>query len=229
LSETIPHSLISLLGAKPIALHLTLHHIERITRDPQRLASKATIQRNLGRGHLLPLDAVPPRVGIHEVLEGEKPHAVGLGLAQHGDRLAAIQAAEDALVRADLADAVERAGIQPRRAVRLRLQPDAHVLDRPRDHRVCDARECPCEIVLAVAERRVALRRRVALLEPPPRVVEAAELHRDAGADAEERCQRAFVEGQRPFVLPDVCCAVERAFVLLCGLQPDFDDVEWLA
>jgi len=180
LSETIPHSLISLFRAEPIALHLTLHDIERIARDPQRLASQPPIQRNLGRGDLLALDAVAARVRIHQILEGEEPHAVGLCLAQDGDGLAAVQAARDALVGADLAHAVERPAVEPCCAVRLRLQPDAHVLDRPRDHRVGHARERARRVVLAVGERRRRAARpllRVALLEPPPCVVEAAELH----------------------------------------------------
>jgi hypothetical protein len=60
-------------------------------------------------------------------------------------------------------------------------------------------------------------------------VVEGAELHGDAGADADEGGQGAFVEGRRAFVLEDARGAVQGAAVFVGGLEADFDDVEGLA
>jgi hypothetical protein len=54
-------------------------------------------------------------------------------------------------------------------------------------------------------------------------------LHGDAGADADERRQGAFVEGERAFLGPDLGGGVEGVTVLGGGLQPDLDDVEGLA
>lgn len=86
-------------------------------------------------------------------------------------------------------DAVDRAIIQPLRAMRLRLQPDPDVLDRTRDDGVGDAGEGAGEVVLAVRQRRGGQRGLggVAGFEGPAGVVEGAELDGDTGADAEER------------------------------------------
>jgi len=54
-------------------------------------------------------------------------------------------------------------------------------------------------------------------------------LHGDAGADAEEGCERAFVEGERAFVAVDGGGGDEGVGVGGGGLEADFYYVEGLA
>jgi hypothetical protein len=61
----------------------------------------------------------------------------------------------------------------------------------------------------------------------PACVVEGAKLNGDAGADADERGESAFVEGEGPFVGEDLSAAVEGGGVLVGGLKADFYDVWW--
>ncbi|KAL2254994.1 hypothetical protein VTK26DRAFT_4405 [Humicola hyalothermophila] len=187
--------------------------------SPERLAGQPAVQRHLPAGDILPLDPVPRRVRVHEPLEGQEPHAVRLRLAQHRHRRPAVQPPQHAGPPAQLPHAVPRPRVQPRRGpVRLRLQPDAHVLDRPRQHAVGHAREGPRRVVLPVAQlvprfpagfaiaavvAVAVVAVVVALLEPAPRRVEGAELDRHARADAQQRRQRALVEGQRALVPVD--------------------------
>lgn len=133
LREAVAHRLVPLLGAEAVRLHLALDDVERVAAEPQRLAGEASVPRDLVAGDLLAVDLVARRVRVHHPLEREEPHAVRLRLAPDRHRLAAVQALEHAAVRRQLAHAVERARVQPRRAVRLRLQADAYVLDRARD------------------------------------------------------------------------------------------------
>lgn len=65
----------------------------------------------------------------------------------------------------------------------------------------------------------------VVLLQVSARVVEGAELDRDACADADQRGESAFVESERPFVREDLSTAVKRGAVLVRRLEPDFDDI----
>lgn len=111
----------------------------------------------------------------------------------------------------------------------LRLQPDAHVLNGARDYRVGDARERARRVVLSVAQVLLQRPRRVRRLEVPLRVAEGAELDRHARADAQERRQRALVEGERAFFRVDRRRSVEGGTVLCRGLQTHFDYVEGLA
>ena len=55
--------------------------------------------------------------------------------------------------------------------------------------------------------------------------MEGAELHGDARPDADERGERAFVEGGGAFGGEDAARGVQGAGVLGGGLQADFDDV----
>ncbi len=72
-------------------------------------------------------------------------------LAEQGYRLAAVEAREDARLGGDLADAVQRAGVEAvGRRVRLCLQPDAHVFDGAREDGVGEPGEGAGGVVLGV-------------------------------------------------------------------------------
>ena len=101
--------------------------------------------------------------------------------------------------------------------MRLRLQPNTDVLDRRREHSVHDAGERARGVVLSICQWfRVRvdfrdgfpLRSCVAGFKGATRVVEAAELDGDAGADSYERGQGSFVEGESSFVFEDLRGAV---------------------
>lgn len=115
----------------------------------------------------------------------------------------------------------------------LRLQPDADVLDGARDDAVGDAGEGAGGVVLGVGEGGAggtAPEEGVLVLKVAAGGVEAAELDRDAGADAEERGERALVEGEGPLVAPDAGGGGEgRDAGRRGGLEADLDDVEGLA
>lgn len=234
LREAVAHGLVPHLLAEPVRLHLALDDVERVAGEPEGLARQPAVQRHLVGGDLGALQLVARRVRVHQVLERQEPHAVRRGLAVDGHGLAAVQAPQHALVRGQLAHAVQRPRVQARGPVRLRLQPDAHVLDRARDHRVGHARERARRVVLAVAQllggtaggKRV---RGVRALEVPPRPPERAELDRHARADADERRQRALVEGERAFLGVDRARGVQGGAVRRGRLQTHFDDVEGLA
>jgi hypothetical protein len=235
LREAVPHGLVSLPLAEPIRLHLALHHVQRVARQPQRLARQAAVQRDLVRGDPVSRHARPPGVRVHQPLEGEEPHAVGLGLAQHRDRLAAVQAVREspAGCRYQLAHAVPGPAVQPPGPMRLRLQPDADMLDGARYHAVGHAGECARRVVLAVAELVNArdegcVSLGVGRLEPAPRCVEPPKLDGHTCANAEERCQSALVEGEGALILPDGEGRSAGGRVGIAGLQANFDNVEGL-
>lgn len=130
---------------------------------------------------------------------------------------------------ADLADAIQGPVVEAPRAVRLALQADADVLDGARQRRVGHAGEGARGKVLRVAEAGWVAAAGVAGLEPAARGVECAELDGHAGADADERRQRALVEGEGSFMLVDGSGGFEGARVLGRCLETDFDDVKGLA
>lgn len=83
------------------------------------------------------------------------------------------------------------------------LKTDTDVLDGSRNDAVGDACKGTCAVVLRVGQGcagKGAMGRRVAVFEPPAGGVEAAELDRDAGADAEKGGQGSLVEGEGAFV-----------------------------
>lgn len=219
-----------MLGAKAVSLHLALDDVEGVAGKPEDFSGKAAVQGDLVGGDILAVDAVARGVRVHEVLESGEPSAVGKGLSPDRHGLAAVQAAQGAVVGADLADAVQGPVVQAALAVRLALQADADVLDGAGQRRVGHAGKGARGEVLRVAEvgRLVAVAG-VASLEPAPRGVECAELHGHAGADADEGRQRALVEGERAFMLVDGGGGLERARVLVRRLETDFDDVKGLA
>lgn len=151
LPKTIPHVLVPLLPAEivqpgglrpePVRLHLALDHVERIARQPQRLAGQAAVQRHLPARDLLARDVVARGVQVHEVLEGEEPDAVGLGFAQQGDGGAAVETVAHAARADQLAHAVGGAVVETLVAVRLGLEADTHVLDGRGEDGVGDAGE----------------------------------------------------------------------------------------
>lgn len=226
LGEAVAHALVLLGGAEAVGLHLALDDVEGVGAEPEGLTGQAAVEGDHVGGDVLALHAVAGSVRVHHVLKGHEPEAVGLGLADDGDGLAAVQAAQDALVGAQLAHAVEGPRVQRGGAVGLRLQPDAHVLDGARDDAVGDAGEGARVVVLGVAEVPALP---VALLKVPLGEAEAAELHRHAGADAQERRQRALVEGEGALLLPDRRRGLERSAVLRAGLQAHLDNVKGLA
>ncbi len=228
LREAITHALVAHVLPEPVRLHLALDDIKRVAGQPEGLAGKPTVQRHLVSGDLAAREPVARRVGVHHPLEGQEPHAVGLGLADDGDGLAAIHAAEDAAAPgAELAHAVQRPGVQTCGAVGLRLETDAHMLDRARNDRVGDARERAGRVVLPITQVLDGPGC-VGRLEVPLRVAEGAELDRHARADAQERRQRALVEGQRALFRVDGGRGVEGRAILCRCLQTHFDDVEGL-
>lgn len=95
-----------MLGAKAVGLHLALDDIEGVAGKPEDFSSKASVQGNLVSGNFLAVDTVARGVRVHEVLEGGEPGAVGKGLSPDRHGLAAVQAAQGAVVGADLADTV---------------------------------------------------------------------------------------------------------------------------
>lgn len=219
-----------MLSAKAVGLHLALDNVEGVASQPEDLSGKTSVQGNLVGGNLLAVDAVARGVRVHEVLEGGEPRAVGKGLSPDRHGLAAVQAAEGAVVGADLADAVEGPVVEAPRAVRLALQADADVLDGARQRRVGHAGEGTGGKVLRVAEAgRAVAAAGVASLEPAARGVECAELDGHAGADADEGRQRALVEGEGALMLVDGGGGFEGACVLGRCLETDFDDVKGLA
>lgn len=220
-----------MVGAEAIRLHFALDDVEGVAREPERLPRQAAVEGNLPGGDLLAVDAVTGSVTVHEVLEGGEPGPVGGGLAVDGDGGAAVDASEEALVRAELADAVPGPGVEARIAVRLALQADADVLYGRRQRRVGDAREGARGKVLSVTQA-VRLEARVggvASLEPPAGGVEGTELDGDAGADAQQRREGSLVEGEGALVSVDGGGGVHRARVLVGGLKSDLDNVKGLA
>lgn len=229
LREAVSHALVLLVRPEAVALHLALHHVEGVATDPERFARQPAVKGHLERADLIALNTVPPGICIHEVLERGEPNTVRLGFAEECDRRPAIRAAEQALVRRKLSYAVDGAVVQPAGAMRLRLQPDANVLDGARKHRVGDARKGARRVILTIAEVGGTLTLEIAGLKSTSGVMEAAELDRDAGADAHERGERTFVERERAFIPVDLGRSVERTRVLLSRLESDFDNVEWLS
>ena len=69
---------------------------------------------------------------------------------------------------------------------------------------------------------------KVAFFESAAGVVKGTELHGDAGADADEGGEGAFVEGESAFVGEDGGGAGQGGGVCGGGLEADFDYVEWL-
>jgi hypothetical protein len=68
------------------------------------------------------------------------------------------------------------------------------VLDRGTEKGVCDSRKCTSGVVLAIAQARSAGFMGIDFFELAACVVEGAELDGDAGADADEGGESAFVE-----------------------------------
>ena len=110
------------------------------------------------------------------------------------------------------------------------LTPNTHVLNGTRDDGVGDTGEGAGGVVLAVAEIRAAARARgVSGLEVALGVAEGAKLDGHAGADTQQRRQRALVERQRALLRVDRPRRVQRRRVRRPRLQPHLDYVEWLA
>ena len=138
-----------------IALHLTLHHIERITGQPQGLAGKSTISRHFEGRDVFARNPIARGVAVHQVLEGEEPDTISLRFTHNRDELAAIETPEHAFVRRNLLDAVDGAGVQAGSAAGLGLKSDTDVFDWARDDGVGNAGKGTGKVVLTVGEARV--------------------------------------------------------------------------
>lgn len=224
--EAAAHGGVSLVGTEAVGLHLALDDVKGVAGEPEELARDTTVGGNLPAGDVLAVDAVALGVGVHHVLKGGEPGAVGGGLTEESDRGAAVDAAKEALVGNELADAVDGPGVQAAGAVGLALQADTDVLDGAGQAGVGDAGKGAGGVVLAVAEGARGL---VALLEPAAGGVEAGKLDRDAGADTDERGQGALVEGEGALGLVDGGRGLQGPRVLGCGLEADLDNVKGLA
>ena len=89
---------------------------------------------------------------------------------------------------------VNGARVQTCGAVGLCLEPDANVLDGRGEYSVSYPGEGAGRVILGVGEGWRAIGLQVRFLEGAARVVETAELDGDAGANTDERGERAFVE-----------------------------------
>lgn len=220
LPKTIPHILIFLGGTKPVSLHLTLDHIQRITAQPQSFSRQTTVQRNFVARDLLPVNFVPCGIGVHKPLERQEPETVGLRLAQDCHDLTTVKTGQDAAcLLAEFPHTIPWSAVQTTGAVRLSLKTDTDVLNRTGDNRVGNARKGASGVVLAVTEGGnsrdegfVGLG--TALLEEAAGGVESAELDGDAGADAQEGSQSALVKGEGAFVFVDAGCGGKGGGVL---------------
>lgn len=180
LPEAVRHAAELLLRTEPVALHLALDDIERVAGNPERLAGETAVGSNPDAGNVLAPDVVALGVLVHEVLEGQEPHAVRLGFSVDGDHLSPEEAAQDALVGGQLADAVERPVVQPLSSMWLRLQADTDMLDGSREHRVGDTGEGSSEVILRVGQTSIGRRLlRVDFLETSPCLMEGTELNAD--------------------------------------------------
>lgn len=153
--ETIVHATVLHSRAKAITLHLTLHHIKGVTSQPESLARKSTIRRHFEGRDVLALDSVSRGVPVHQVLEGEEPDAIGLRFAEDSDEFATVEAFKHAFVGGNLADAVERTGVQAGSTMRLGLKSDADMFDWARDDGVGDTGKGAGKVVLSVGEAGV--------------------------------------------------------------------------
>jgi hypothetical protein len=129
LRETIPHGLEPLLCNKAFTLHLALHNIKWITRYPEHLASKTTVECDPGTRDLFSRDVIAPHVGVHKILECEKPTTIGLRFTQESDCGATVQAFKYPFARGEFLDAVKWATVEAFGAMGLSLQSDPHVFD----------------------------------------------------------------------------------------------------
>ena len=110
----------------------------------------------------------------------------------------------------------------------LGLKSDPYMFDGRAEEGISDTSKCAGGIVLAIAEVWGRGSVEVGLLELATCVVEGAELDGDAGANANERGEGAFVECERAFVGEDLAGAIKGGGILRCGLETDFDDIYML-
>lgn len=243
LLEAVAHAVVLHVGTESISLHLTLDNIERVAGDPKRLTGQTTIGSDLESRNIFTLDIVALGILVHHVLKGHEPRSVGGGLTQNSNGLTAEDTLHEALVRGQLADAVNGARVQAAGAVRLRLQTDTHVFDRVRQDRIGNTGERTGHEVLSVGESRIRILFLVHVLEATARLVECAELDTHlrlrleghwrrigrigtyTGTDTDQRGQSSLVEGEGTLLLEDLGSAIQGTLVLTSGLQADLDDI----
>lgn len=95
--------------------------------------------------------------------------------------------------------------------MRLRLKAYADVFYGPREHGISDACKGPTGVVLCQAQGADRL---VARFEKTACKMEATELDRDTGTNADERGEGPFIEGERTFMRPDPSSAIKGAGIL---------------
>ena len=102
------------------------------------------------------------------------------------------------------------------------------MLYRSGENRVGETGESAGGVVLAVCQGgwlAFTSGMEVPFFESAASVVEGTELHRDTGADADERCEGAFVESEWAFVGEYRRGTGDGAGVFGCCLETDFDDI----
>lgn len=136
-------------------MHLALDDVEGVAGEPEALARQSAVEGHppltdvfsplwlLGEG--VDVGVAAGHVGVHHPFKSPEPGAVRGRFSHHRHQLAPIQVPRraGARLRCDFPDAVDRPRVQPRRAVRLRLQSDSNVLDGSRHGRVGDSRKGP--------------------------------------------------------------------------------------
>lgn len=106
LLEAVPHADELPLSTESITLHLTLDNIQRVAAQPERLTGHTTIRGDLQAGNILALDVVALGVLVHEELERQEPHTVGLDFTEVGHSLTSEKTPHHAFVGRELLDAV---------------------------------------------------------------------------------------------------------------------------
>lgn len=102
------------------------------------------------------------------------------------------------------------------------------MLDRAGEDAICDTSYRARGIVLRVGEVGCSAGSGVLALEEAARRMEAAELDRNAGADADEWCEGAFIEGAWTFIFVDLRRALQRAGIVGCRLKSNLYNVCFL-
>lgn len=180
LFEAIRHALILLLCSETVALHLALDNVEGVASYPQGFAGQTTVDSYFPARNVFTRYLVASGIQIHEILEGQEPHTVGLRLSPDCYHLAAVQPAEDTFVSRQFTNAVNRAVVQALCTVRLGLKPDTDMLNWAREHRVGHAGKCARQIVLPVRKPRiVGISSPVLLLKISSGLMKGAELNTD--------------------------------------------------
>lgn len=103
------------------------------------------------------------------------------------------------------------------------------MLNRARDDRVRNTGNSSRRIVLRVREAGITVLGRVVGFKAAAGFMETAKLNGNAGTNADERREGAFVESKGTFFSVDGLCRFEGVGVLVCCLEPHLNNIKWLA